>query len=90
MYDDPRDVRYIRKAIYVSERETEAIKTAAMASGRQPAAFIRDATMVVARFIQSKTGQVQSPDLISALQSQLQSRRPGAANDDNIMLAAAG
>ncbi|WP_339898243.1 hypothetical protein [uncultured Gilvimarinus sp.] len=82
MYHDPRDVRYIRKATYLSENEREAIEKASAETGRQPAAFMRDAAMAVSRYVLGQSGAKQKPDLIQAVQTRLQGSRPTAANDE--------
>jgi len=83
MYTDKRDVRYIRKATYLSEKEQDVIERAASATGRQPAAFMRDAAMVVSRYV---LGQGANPDPLHAIQKRLHTP---SANDDFSLFALA-
>ncbi|WP_020209012.1 hypothetical protein [Gilvimarinus chinensis] len=90
MYDDPRKVRYIRKATYLSEIELEEIEQASSIAGQQPAAFMREAAKVVSRFILGQSGVKPKADLLQSVQSRLRSQaRPGAANDENILFSLA-
>lgn len=75
MYDDPRFIRDKPVRCYFNEPEKAEIEQAARASGRERAAFIRDATLVVARYIRSRN-EGDRADAIHRVQVRLT-----AAND---------
>lgn len=80
MYDDPTYIRSKGIRVYVNEHEQEEIEEAARKSGRERASFMRDAALVVARFICSAGGSPKG-DLMHKLQTRL-AQLP-AANDEH-------
>lgn len=81
MYDDPSFIRDNGIRIYLNDHEKAAVEQAARDSGRERASFIRDAALVVARFIRSRRTQKPQQDLMVQIQLHLASQP--AANDDN-------
>ncbi len=80
MYHDRSHVRDIAKRVYFSEHEMSEIDEAVEATGRERASFLRDAALVVARFIkrQEPGSEVSAMNNIN---QHLSSRV--AANDEN-------
>lgn len=87
MYDDPSFIRDKHVRVYLNQHEKQEIESAARDSGRERASFMRDAALVVSRFIRSKKSDQPQPDLMHQIQIRLAARQ--AANDDDIRFSLA-
>lgn len=81
MYHDRTRVRDIPKRIYLNEHEIAEIEQAAHDSGREFAAYVRDAALVVSRFIRGQRNRSRKSDLLHDVQVNLAA---SAANDPDI------
>lgn len=81
MYDDPSFIRDKGIRVYVNEHEKAEIENAARNSGRERASFMRDAALVVARYISSRRVEKPQGDLLQQMQARL-AQMP-AANDSH-------
>lgn len=82
MYDDPSFIRDKAVRVYLNDHEKSEIESAARATGRERATFLRDAALVVSRFISKKQGAHYQPDLMNQIQLRL--ANTPAANDEHI------
>jgi len=87
MYDDPSFIRDKHVRVYLNQHEKQEIEAAARDSGRERASFMRDAALVVSRFIRLRKSDHTQPDLMYQIQIRLAARQ--AANDDDIRFSLA-
>lgn len=80
MYKDRTRVRDNPIRIYLNDHEQAEIEAAAIASGRERAVFIRDAALVVSRFVRRCRERSRTADLLHQVQVNLAA---AAANDDD-------
>ncbi len=85
MYKDRKRVRENHVRIYLSDYEQAEIDQASVDAGRERAAFIRDAALVVARYVRGC--RPTRGDLL--VQVQLRLAQQEAANDDPSMFSLA-